>query len=131
MLDFLDLPIADHHVGAAREDRPDQLRDVGGPVLVVGVGVDDHVRPELQGRVHPGLKSGCQALVVGQPDNVVHSMRSPDLDGPIAGPVVDQEPLDLLEAVHCPGQLQQYLGQSGLLVQARNLDHQLHPRRPW
>ena len=67
----LDLPVADHHVGPPGEDRRDEARDLGGAVLVVGVGVDDHVGAQLQRGVEAGLEGGGEALVVGQPDEVV------------------------------------------------------------
>ena len=40
-----------------REDRRDQLGDVAAVVLVVGVGVDDHVGAELERRVEAGLEA--------------------------------------------------------------------------
>ncbi len=71
VLDLGDLAIADDHVGLAGEDRRHQLGNVGAAVLVVGVGVDDHVGAELQTGVEPGLEAGGEALVVGQPDDVL------------------------------------------------------------
>ena len=65
MLDVLDLSVADDHVGAPGQDWRDQLRDVGGPILVVGVRVDDHVRAQLQGGVDSRLEGGGKPLVVG------------------------------------------------------------------
>ena len=54
----VDLAVADDHVGVAGDDRRDELRDVRAVVLVVGVGVDDHVGAELQARVEarPGSR---------------------------------------------------------------------------
>ena len=51
VLDLVGLAVADDHVGLAVEDRLDELGDVAAVVLVVGVGVDDHVGAELQARV--------------------------------------------------------------------------------
>ena len=59
-----DLAVADDHVGAALEDRRDQPRDVRAAVLVVGVGVDDHVGAQLQAGVEPGLEGAREALVL-------------------------------------------------------------------
>ena len=67
-------------------------------VLVVGVGVDDHVGAELERRVEPRLEAGGEALVVRQPDDVVDAVRARDLDGPVGRAVVDHEPLDGVEA---------------------------------
>ena len=100
VLDRLDLPVADDHVGLAAQDRADQLGDVGPLVLVVGVGVDDHVGAELEARVQPGLEGGGQALVVRQPDDVVDAVLARDLDGAVARAVVDDQPLDDVEPGH-------------------------------
>ena len=81
-----------------REDRRDELGDVAAFVLVVGVGVDDHVGAELQAGVEAGLERGGEALVVGQPDDVVDAVRARDLDRPVGRAVVDDQPLDRVEA---------------------------------
>ena len=80
-------------------DRRDQLGDVAALVLVVGVGVDDHVGAELQPGVEPGLEGGGQTLVVGQADDVVDAVRPGHLDRAVGGAVVDDQPLDGVEAV--------------------------------
>ena len=94
VVDRLDLAIADDHVGLAGDDRRDELRDVTAVVLVVGVGVDDHVGAELQRGVHARLEAVRQALVVGQPDDVVDAEFARHLDRAIGRAVVDHEPLD-------------------------------------
>ena len=72
--------------------------DVGAVVLVVGVGVDDHVGAELERGVEAGLEAGREALVVGQPDDVVDAVLARDLDGAVGRAVVDDQPLDRVEA---------------------------------
>ena len=62
----------------ARDDRLDELRDVLAAVLVVGVGVDDHVGAELQRGVHAGLERAREALVVGQAHDVVDAAGAGD-----------------------------------------------------
>ena len=94
VLDLAGLAVADDHVGAPGQDRLDQLLDVAAVVLVVGVGVDDHVGAELQAGVEAGLEAGGQALVVGQAHDVVHAVRAGHLDGVVGGAVVDDQPLD-------------------------------------
>jgi hypothetical protein len=128
VVDRLDLPVADDHVGLAAQDRPDQLGDVGTLVLVVGVGVDDHVGSKLQARVQAGLEGGGQALVIGQPDDVVHTTLTRDLDGPVARAVVDDEPLHDVEARHLAWQLSERRRELPLLVEAGDLDDELHGR---
>ena len=75
------LTIADDHVGAPVEYRLDQIGNVGARVLVVAVGVDDHVGAELEAGVEARLEAGCKATVVGQSDDVVNAVRSRDVDG--------------------------------------------------
>ena len=99
MLDPADLAVADDHVGLAGEDRRHQLRDVGAAVLVVGVGVDDDVGAELQAGVEAGLEAGGEALVVGQPDDVLDPVLAGDLDRAVGRAVVDDQQLDLVDAV--------------------------------
>ncbi len=61
MLDARDLAVTDDHVGAPGEDRHHEPRDVGAVVLIVGIGVHDHVgarasnrRPDPPGSPPPG-----------------------------------------------------------------------------
>ncbi len=99
MLDLRHLAVADHHVGLAGQDRADQRGNVARVVLVVGVGVDDDVGPELETGVEAGLERGREALVVGQAHDVVDPVGARDLDRAIARAVVDDEPFDLVEAI--------------------------------
>jgi hypothetical protein len=103
VLDVLHLAVADDHVGVAGQHRADELGDVAAVVLVVAVGVDDDVGAELQARVEAGLEGVGEALVVRQADDVVDAVLTGDLDGPVVGAVVDDEPLDVVEAVDLPG----------------------------
>src|SRR5581483_79032 len=109
-------------------DRADQLRDLRARILVVGVGVDDHVGANLERGVHSGLEGGGEALRAGQANEVVDAVRACDLGGAIGGAVVHDQPLDLGEALDRAGEPPQHVGQRRLLVQARDLDHQLHGR---
>ena len=100
-----------------------------GRVLVVGVGVDDDVGAELEARVEPGLEAGGQALVVRQPDDVVDAVRARDLDRAVGRAVVDDEPLDLVEALDLARQVGERRGERLLLVEAGDLDDELHLAR--
>src|SRR5690606_18497572 len=128
VLDRHDVPVADHHVGLTGEDGRHQGRDVGRRVLVVGVGVDDDVGAQLEGGVQPRLEGGGQALVVGQLDDVVDPVLPGHLDRAVGRAVVDDEPLDLVEAGDLPGQVGQRDRELVLLVEARDLDDELHGR---
>ena len=127
MLDVLDLAVADDHVGVAVEDGRDELADVPTVVLVVGVGVDDHVGAELQARVQAGLEARGEALVVGEADDVVDAQLARHLDRAVGRAVVDHEPLHLVDAGKLARQVGERRRQRQLLVEARDLDDQLHP----
>ena len=128
MLVDVDLAVADDHVGLAAQDRRDELRDVGALVLVVGIGVDDHVGAELQAGVEARLERRRQALVVGQPDDVVDAVRARDLDRRVRRAVVDDQPLDDIEPGHLARQMAQRERELVLLVETGNLDDELHVR---
>jgi hypothetical protein len=95
-------------------------------VLVVGVGVDDHVGAELQGCVEPGLEAGGEALVVGQRDDVVDAVRARHLDGRVGRAVVDDQPLDLVDPLDLAREVGERRRQLLGLVVAWDLDDQLH-----
>ena len=126
VLDRHHLAVADDHVGRAGDDRLDELEDVRPVVLVVGVGVDDHVGAELERRVQARLEAVRQPLVVGQPDDVVDAVGDRDLDGAIGRAVVDDEPLDGVETGDLTGQVGQRPRERLLLVETWDLDDQLH-----
>src|SRR5579862_7383611 len=126
MLDRLDLAVAHHHVGGAPEDRFDQLGHVGALVLVVGVGIDDHVGPQLEPRIQAGLEGRCETLVVGQAHDVIDAVAARHLDRLVARPIVDHQPLHDVEARHLAGKPAQGQRQLIFLVEAGDLDDQLH-----
>ena len=104
VLDRVDLAVADDHVRVTAENRRHELWDIRTLVLVVGVGVDDHVGAELEAGVEAGLEGRCQALVVGQADHVVDAGRARDLDRAVRRAVVDDQPFDGVESVDLAGQ---------------------------
>jgi hypothetical protein len=124
-----DVPVADDHVGLVGQDRRDQLRQVVGAVLVVGIRVDDHVGAELQSRVEPRLERDGKPLVRMEADDVVDPVLARDLRRAVGGAVVDDEPFDGVEPLDLARQVRQRGGKDVLLVQARNLDDQLHRDR--
>ena len=95
-------------------------------VLVVGVGVDDHVRAQLQRRVEARLEALREPLVVREPHDVVDAVGAGDLDRAVGGAVVDDEPLDLVEALDLAREVGKRDRERLLLVEAGNLDDQLH-----
>ena len=66
------------------EHRGDELGDVGTDVLVVGVGVDDHVGTGAQARLDPGHERPRQAPVDVVADDVVHAALPGDLHRAVA-----------------------------------------------
>jgi hypothetical protein len=126
VLDRVGLAVADDHVGAAGEDRFDELRDVAAVVLVVGVGVDHDVGAELEAGVEARLEAGGKPLVVGEPHDVVDAVGARDVDRGVRRAVVDDQPLDLVDPLDRPREIAQRGRQLLGLVEAWNLDDQLH-----
>jgi hypothetical protein len=81
---------------------------------------------ELEGGVEAGLECGGEPLVPGQAHEVIHAMPPRNLNGAIGRAVVDDEPLHPLEAGDLPRELREHLREGFLLVQAGDLDDQLH-----
>ena len=81
--------------------------------------------PSLSEASRPAWKRVGQALVVGELDDVVDAEVAGDLDGAVGRPVVDDEVLDLVEALTARGKVGEGGGELGLFVEARDLDDQL------
>jgi hypothetical protein len=123
-----DVAVADADIGLAVQQRRQQLRDVGGGVLVVGVGVDDEIGAGLERGVDAGGESGGEPLVATQPDDVIDAAGTRHVRRPVARPVVDDQHLDDVDAGNRLGQIGERRRQRLRLVQARDLDDELlHP----
>ena len=85
--------------------------------------------PSLSDASRPGLEAGGEALVVREPDDVVDAVLARDLDRAVGRAVVDDQPLDRLEPRHLARKIAQRDREGVLLVQARDLDDQLHGGR--
>ncbi len=120
-------PGADDHLGLARDNRRDQRRDAGRVVLVVGVGVHDHVGAEPERRLEAGHEGRREAAVGGVAHHVVGAAGARGLGGAVGRAVVDHQPLDAVEARHRARQLRQRRGKLRRLVEAGNLDDELAP----
>jgi hypothetical protein len=121
-----DLTVSDDHVGVPPQDRRDELGDVGRVVLVVGVGVYDHVRAELQTGVQSSLETGGQPLVIGETHHVIHAAVLGHFNRLVRRAVIDDQPLHRVEPVELTGQQRQRVRQLLLLVETGNLDDQFH-----
>jgi hypothetical protein len=129
VLDVLDLAVADDHVGVAGEDRLDELDDVAAVVLVVGVGVDDDVGAELERASRPAWKPEARPLLfVSRTTWSTPCSRATSI-------VRSVEPSSMIshstavEALDLAREVAQRDGEGVLLVQARDLDDQLHGRK--
>ena len=84
--------------------------------------------PSLSAGVQARLEAGGEALVVRQLHDVVDAVGARDLDRPVGGAVVDDEPLDGVEAGDLAREIGQRRRQRRLLVEAGDLDDELHAR---
>ena len=82
--------------------------------------------PSLSAASRPAWKRGGEALVVGQADDVVDAVGLGDLDRAVRRAVVDDEPLDRVEALDLAREVGQRDREVLLLVLAGDLDDQLH-----
>lgn len=126
MLDVADRPIADHELSLAIDDRRDQRADIVGVVLVVGIGIDDHVGPFGDRTCQAGHERVGKPHVHRQVDDVIDPRGDGAFDGAIAAAVVDDQPLDAIDAGKRARKLRQGLGDRVLLVVAGNLDDEFH-----
>ena len=97
-------------------------------VLVVGVRVDDHVGAELQGGVDARLEARGEALVVGQAHEVIDAVLARDRDVSSVEPSSMISHSTLVEAVDLAGQVGERLRELICLVEAGDLDDELHRR---
>jgi hypothetical protein len=98
MRDAIGLSVSDHQLGAARQDRLEQALDVGRPVLVVGVGVDDDVSAELHAGVDARHEGPGQTAILRKAHHVMHAELDGALRRSVGAAVVDDQHLDLVDA---------------------------------
>ena len=122
-----DVARADHQIGTAGHDRLGQLADVARVVLVVAVGIHDHVGTHAQRRIETAGERHGEPLVLRQTDDCVGAVVPSHRDRVIGGAVVDDQPQHLAEAVHMARKCAQGCSQCLCLVEARDLDDQPHP----
>lgn len=128
VLDLGDGTFTDDHIGLTGDNGSDEGGDVGGVVLIIGIRIDDDVGPAL----HAGGKAGHEGAgeaEVGTLDHVIDAAGAGDLGGAVGAAIIDDEPLDGIDAGKRPWQLLQGDGQSLFLVVTRNLDDDFHVMR--
>jgi hypothetical protein len=119
-----DRPGADHQIGLAGQDRPRQLGNVLGAILIVGVGVDDHVGAGAHRSLEAGGEGPCQALVVLETDDVIDTVGERYRHRIVAAAVIDHHPFDARKALDLARQGRQRDAQGLRLVETGNLDDQ-------
>ena len=126
MPDPLHLAVSHDHVGPALQDRKHQPLDIAGVVLIVGVGIHDDVRPQHQARLQADPERSRQPLMSRKHDHVVDTALPRDFHRPVRAAVVDHQHFHDVDPGQRAGQPSQSDGKRLLLVQARDLDDQLH-----
>ena len=119
---LIDRSSPDHELRLARQDRFNQLADVGGAVLIVGIRIDDDVRAVPHALVQARQKGGGESLITRKLHDVVDATAPSDLDRPIRASVIDDQPLNNLHAFHAARQLGKRDRQRLLFVVAGNLN---------
>ena len=82
--------------------------------------------PSFSAGVEAGLERNREALVRVEADDVVDAVLAGDAGRPVGRAVVDDEPLDRVEAGDRAGEVGERRRQGLLFVQARDLDDELH-----
>lgn len=115
------------------QNRRDQLVDTSAVVLIVSIGVHDHVCPGSEARFDADRKRLRESSILGQADHMIGTMPGCYLAGAVCRAVVDNENLDRVEPVDRARKRGECRGQRFRFVEAWNLDDQLHVRssRRW
>ncbi len=117
--------VADHHVDVTRHDGCHQPFHLASGVLVIRVGVDDDVGPELERCVQPRRERAREPEVHGEAEQIRGAGFAGDVGGAVGRAVVDDQGLDHVDAGQRARQCGQRLGEEPFLVVARDLDDQL------
>ena len=80
-----------------REDRCDQGRDICRQILIIRVGIDDHVRSQLEAGVQPGDEGPGQPLMPGKTDDVIDPALSGDRRRIVSAAIINDQPFHAVE----------------------------------
>ena len=111
MLDGADRAGADGDLGLSVQDRLGQGGDAIGPVLVVAIGVHDHIGTMAQTGLDPGHERLCQTLIMAERHHMVDAMFARRFDGRVGRAVIDDQPLNRVKTIDLPRQVSKRLGQ--------------------
>ena len=118
--------VANDQFGLASQDGAYQKRDVGSIVLVVGIGVNDQIRPQPQAGLQPGSKGNCQPGMVRQAQHMVHPAGARSFRCSVRAAVIDHQKFDFVHPVDLARQLSHCLWQGFGLVITRDLNDKFH-----
>ena len=100
--------------------------DVGAGILVVGVRVHDDVGSQAQRGFDAGHEGRREPAVLREAHDVVNAQLRGFLACAVGAPVVDDEHFDHVDAVDPAGQIRDGGPEVVTLVEARDLDDELH-----
>lgn len=98
MLDGGNRTGADYDIGLFAKYRRGQRRNVIRIVLIVGVGIDDDVRFQMQAGFQASHEGARQALVAGMANHVVDAIFAGDADCVVAAAVINDQPFDAIKS---------------------------------
>lgn len=125
VLDGFDGSGAHHDIGTMFQNGQRQRGYVVGVVLVVGIGIDDDIRPPAQAGIKTCHEAACQTLIAGMPDDMIDTIRPRHRHRVVRAAVVDDQPFDGIKSRHFARQGRKGNGQCVGLVVARDLDDEL------
>ncbi len=119
-------PVADHHLRLTRQNRLDKFLNILGAVLVIGVGVDNHIRAQPQAGIQAVGESLGQAQVPAEVHNMVSTGLTCGFGGVIRAAIIHHQDLYAVKTCHRFRKLRQGLGEDLRFVVAWNLNDQFH-----
>ncbi len=90
--------VADHEIGALFDNRPNELSDRLGGILVVAVCIHDDVGPEAKARVYAAKERAREALPPAIPYDLTNASTLGNPYGVVGRPVVDDDHVDRIES---------------------------------
>ena len=102
--------IADRNLGFPIEDWLDQVLDILGLILVVGICVHDDIRPKTQTGIQTGGKASCQPGMLRQMHDVMNAVLTRHLRGAVRAAVVDHQVFKRVNALQLARQRLQGVG---------------------
>ena len=118
--------VGGHEVGLALEDRADELLDVQGVELAVGIDVDHDVRAGLERLFGGGAERLADAAVRRMREDVIRAGFLGNGDGPVVRSVIDHVDEDLVNPVVMARDASDGLADLLFLVERGDVDYESH-----